>query len=321
MTENEVKKGGSHNLVQKTKESDSKSLFDKIQIFTFSKFGAKFEEKLWSILKKSTFIDSLKNENDLNYTIEELFEFSQQEKRVLIIFVGALGICVRKISPFLKSKLTDPAVICIDDAGQFVIPVLSGHIGGANETAKFLAEKLSSKPVITTSTDIHQKWAFDIWAVKHHFDLRKIGNSEEISKFIQRINSKSLNDEKIFSLGLGCKKDTEQEKLFDFVEQTFFELNLPLSLIKSVSSIDLKKNEKAILKLAEKLGMEAVFYSKEELDGLEGDFSKSDFVKNIAGVDCVCERSAAKNQFDENGTFLLIVKKIAKDGMTLSVAL
>ncbi len=321
MTEIELKKGEAHKFGQSTQKSNLPNHFDKIQIFTFSKFGAELEENLWKILKSSTFIDGLSNKNDLKYTIEELFKLSFQEKKVLIIFVGAVGICVRKIAPFLKSKVTDPAVICIDDSGKFVIPVLSGHIGGANTVANFLAEKLGALPVITTSTDIHQKWAFDVWALKQGFDLKKIGNQKEISKFIQKINSKSLNDEKLFSVGIGCKKNTNDEKLFDFVKETFFQKNLPFHLIKSICSIDVKKDEKAILNLAKRLDSEVNFYSKDELNKLKGNFSESEFVKNIVGVDCVCERSAAKKQFDDEGSFVIIIKKIAKEGMTLSVVL
>ena len=57
-----------------------------------------------------------------------------------IVFIGAMGICVRCIAPYIKDKYTDPAVVCLDSMGKYVIPVLSGHIGGANELAREIAQ-------------------------------------------------------------------------------------------------------------------------------------------------------------------------------------
>lgn len=86
------------------------------------------------------------------------------ERADALVFIGALGIAVRKIAPFVKDKTRDPAVVCMDERGSFVIPVLSGHIGGANELADKLAHALGSTAVITTATDIHQLFSVDTWA-------------------------------------------------------------------------------------------------------------------------------------------------------------
>ncbi len=78
-----------------------------------------------------------------------------------IVFIGAMGICVRKILPIVSNKHTDPAVICIDTTGKYVIPVLSGHIGGANELARDIARVIGAQEIITTQSDNSGLWALD----------------------------------------------------------------------------------------------------------------------------------------------------------------
>ena len=84
-----------------------------------------------------------------------------------LIFVGAAAIAVRSIAPCLKDKLTDPAVLVVDEKAQYVIPLLSGHVGGANALASRLAADLQALPVITTATDIQGLFAVDVFAVKN----------------------------------------------------------------------------------------------------------------------------------------------------------
>ena len=78
-----------------------------------------------------------------------------------VVFIGAMGICVRSIAPALKNKYQDPAVVCIDSTGKFVVPVVSGHVGGANELARRLAAAISAEAIVTTQSDNEGLWALD----------------------------------------------------------------------------------------------------------------------------------------------------------------
>lgn len=72
-----------------------------------------------------------------------------------LIFIAALGMVVRLISPLIKSKLSDPAVVCVDSAARFSVSLLSGHEGGANRLAFLVAASLDALPVITTAKEVH----------------------------------------------------------------------------------------------------------------------------------------------------------------------
>ena len=91
-------------------------------------------------------------------------------KAELIIFIGACGIAVRTIAPLLKSKTEDPAVLVLDEAGQYVISLLSGHIGGANAYAQKIAGLTGATPVITTASDVRGKIAVDVFAKERSSD-------------------------------------------------------------------------------------------------------------------------------------------------------
>ena len=98
-----------------------------------------------------------------------------------IVFVGAVGIAVRSIAPFLTSKAKDPAVIVLDEEGTFCIPLLSGHLGGANAFAAWLSGQIGAVPVITTATDRKRRFAVDLFAKENGLAISDLKLAKEIS--------------------------------------------------------------------------------------------------------------------------------------------
>lgn len=98
-----------------------------------------------------------------------------------LIYIGAAGIAVRAIAPFLQDKLTDPAVVVVDELGRYAISLLSGHVGGANELTGMVAEICGAEPVITTATDVNKKTAIDVWAVRHGLKITDREMAKKIS--------------------------------------------------------------------------------------------------------------------------------------------
>lgn len=107
-----------------------------------------------------------------------------------LVFIGACGIAVRAIAPWITDKLHDSPVLVMDEQGQYVIPLLSGHVGGANELAARLAGELGAIPVITTATDLHGSFAVDLFAKRNDLWIR---NREGIA----RVSAKVLAGEEI----------------------------------------------------------------------------------------------------------------------------
>jgi len=269
-----------------------------------------------------------------------------------MVFVGAAGIAVRSIAPHVKDKRTDPAVLCVDELGRFVISLLSGHIGGANDLTVWLAKALGATPVVTTATDIHGKFSVDAWAAREGLFLASMAAAKAVSAAIlegpvplacdfpiagELPNGTEAGDagevgiciscqEKapfaktlllvppVLHLGLGCRRGTPAEQIRAAVEQVFRENKLHPKAIKCAASIDLKKDEAGLLEFCGSQGWPAAFYSVEELAAVRGDFTPSERVLRITGVDNVCERAAMV------GAERLVVRKTICNGVTVALA-
>lgn len=107
-----------------------------------------------------------------------------------LLFIGACGIAVRAIASNLTDKLHDVPVLVMDEEGRYVIPILSGHVGGANELARELAGLMDACPVITTATDVQKKFAVDLFAKRNHLEIM---NKDGIAK----VSAKALAGEQL----------------------------------------------------------------------------------------------------------------------------
>ena len=282
-----------------------------------------------------------------------------------IIAIMASGILIRSIAPLVESKVTDPAVLNIDDNGNFVISTLSGHLGGANELAHKISGLIDATPVITTSTDVNKKLGIDVLAKDLYLT---IDNTKEILYFNKAIleghelsftinpnknfdylfeylnnNTLEINlsiyysskisvdevhvevdehkiilKEKKIVVGIGCRRGKECEKIYDGLKKSLDDLNILPSRVNMLTSAEIKKDEKGILELSDKLEIPVEFVKIDKLKLFESrDVTKSDFVYSKFGIYGVCEPSALiMAGFDSK----LIYKKTSYDGITISIA-
>ncbi len=304
-----------------------------------------------------------------------------------LIFVGACGIAVRAVAPWVRDKFQDPAVVAVDEGGRFVIPLLSGHVGGANRLARLLAGSLGAVPVITTATDVSGKFAVDVFAAENGCAISDRRLAKEISAAVlagERIPLLSdfplegefpreiyvckksaaggesptgpvgrgespagpaaelkeragglriritLSDRerdgelrlipRAAVLGMGCRRGVSEEELWRAAERALGEAGVDRRGLRALASVDLKKNEEGLIRLAARLQVPFLTFSTEELNWLPGEYSSSDFVKRTAGVDCVCERAAMAAACLGGGRGRLAAGKRAFGPVTAAVA-
>ena len=270
-----------------------------------------------------------------------------------LIFCCALGIAVRAIAPHVRDKRTDPAVLVLDEGGTFVIPLLSGHLGGANALAEELAAKLLATPVLTTATDVNGLFAVDVFAKNNDLFIEDMALAKAVSAALlagETVGFRSdlpvegslpkgltpgeaglgilvsPSDEKPFfrtlrliprryAVGLGCRRGKSESELEAFLMENLEKHGVGLREVKALASIDIKRDEPGLVVLAKELGLPFVTYSAEELKRAPGEFTLSAFVQGVTGVDSVCERAAV---LASGGT--LMVRKVAENGMTFALA-
>ena len=264
----------------------------------------------------------------------------------LHIFVAATGAVVRIIEGKFKSKDTDPAVITIDDHANFVISLLSGHLGGANEECKKIASGIGAIPVITTASDVGGKIAVDTLSQKIKAKLNDLDGAKRVTSLIVNgenvslhlpknivnhdensagaiivSNRKNIEISKIIPqnifIGIGCKRGVSKEHIIEKLKYAMDKQNLELSAIKMAASAWVKSDETGLLEAMKKLDIPIKFFEKEEILKVEDLIEeKSEYVKKTIGVYGVSEPCAF---LASSGKGVFLAKKIKLDGMTLSI--
>ena len=273
-----------------------------------------------------------------------------------LIFVGACGIAVRAIAPYIVSKTSDPAVLVVDERGKNVISLLSGHIGGANQLARVVAGITGGSAVITTATDVNDRFAADEWAARHGLDIADmaaakrfsadilgrdlplrsdfaiegdlphglfLGEGGERGLAITYSTARPFDDTlrlipHVVHVGVGCKRGTPAQNITEAIEIALNENGIDKSALCAMASIDIKRDEAGLNEAAQALNLPLSFYSANELNAVPGEFTASQFVKQITGVDNVCERAAALSAGDGAE---IIVRKMSRNGVTVALAL
>jgi cobalt-precorrin 5A hydrolase/precorrin-3B C17-methyltransferase len=242
------------------------------------------------------------------------------------IFIMATGIVVRAIAPFIKNKTIDPAVVVLDEGGRFVISLLSGHIGGANDLAREIATHIGAEAVITTASDVQGRLSLDLWAAENDLFVEDGGKLRKVSARI--VNGKRIRikiegafaalklpeefikvdsaDEadviithrllntnalllrpKSLILGIGCNRGTTAEEIEEAVRAVLQDKGLSFHAVRGIATIDLKRDEKGLLEFASNKGLKIEFFSKDELNSLSSSLG-------ISGSDAVRSSTGAE---------------------------
>ncbi|WP_338992598.1 cobalt-precorrin 5A hydrolase [Fusobacterium animalis] len=317
---------GAGNIAREYKEKLKEHLKDyEIDVFTLKKYD----------------VENTIQIEDFTININE--KFSQYDGH---IFIMASGIVIRKIASLIVTKDKDPAVLLIDEGKHFVISLLSGHLGGANELTYSLANILKLVPVVTTSSDVTGKIAVDTISQKINAELEDLKSAKDVTSLIvngQKVNillpknvkvsdknsadgfilvsnKKNIEYTRIYPknliLGIGCKKDTKAEDILSAIEDCLDKNNLDIKSVKKIATVDVKENEQGLIEAVKFLNLDLEIISREEIKKIQNQFKGSDFVEKNIGVRAVSEpvallASSSKGHF--------IVMKAKYNGITISI--
>lgn len=247
---------------------------EKISVLAITKNGISIGQKLKELFPKWEIFapEKFTNENSSitwysEPTSEKIVELFKNNEGLICLF--SLGAVIRLISPHLKDKKSDPAVIVIDDKVNFVISALSGHIGGANELTQEIAGKLQAQAVITTAADVNKTIAVDLVG-------RNFGWKIDDDSVVTRISAHMVNSEPI-----GVFQETGNKQWYKELPKNVTLYSSMEELVKSKSKANLIISDKII---EDQISTESVIYRPPSLVigiGLHWDTSKETILEGI----------------------------------------
>lgn len=324
-----------------------------IAILSITNQGKMISNEIYEKLQDDpTIITLTQYHKNIKKTIKETFDTYD-----CIIAIMASGIIIRSIAPYINSKLTDPAVLLIDDNAKHVISLLSGHMGGANELTHKIAKLLSSEAVITTSTDVNNKIGIDVIAHNYFMNLKNTENIKYINRalvdnmkptlkipitcnyldiktlkksynIIYDKNSTNLHASfnehdviltpKSIVMGIGARKNISYDKVKNAILSACSTLNIPPERINKFATVDIKKDEQGILDAIADYSKTLEIIPKSEIEKFKNsECSTSKFVMKQFGIQGVCEPVSL---ISNTPTAHLIFKKTAYDGVTIAIS-
>ena len=275
------------------------------------------------------------------------------------VFVTAAGIAVRAIAPLLQSKATDPAVVVCDQDGQHVVSLLSGHLGGANDLTRRLAEHLGARAVVTTATDAAGRPAIDSLArargcviadpsriaavnavladggtVTVHDPLDALGLSGDPGPFFELVVSPPAQvtvtldaasgpgltlHPRRLFAGIGCRRGVAQDEILQALASVLDESGLAREGLAGLASVTLKADEDGLLGAAAHLGLPLEFFEPSVLDETPVP-NPSERVRDRIGAGSVCEAASILAARKANPEARLLAPKTVCGNVTVALA-
>lgn len=211
-----------------------------------------------------------------------------------LIFICASGIVIRTLAPVLNDKYSDPAVLVMDELGQFIVPLLSGHQGGANEFARQIRQSLLQSQQWTKF--IRQSLSIGPQSIgqslsKPTSPSALVAQEQQAPQVVITTANAYLTP--IYTVGMGCERDCPITDLLQLLEQCLAQAQLSIEQINSIHSIDIKADEQGLITLAQQLVKDYRTWNIEQLTTVESQLStKSDYVFSVVGVYGVAESAA-----------------------------